>query len=398
MEYLYISALSSERLIRRIHEHTGKNPGYAVQKFSRLLVKGILANDVKIRVLSAIPVTPRSWKKRWWACARETEDGVEYNYLCFLNFPFFRQIFLIINTFFYVLFWGLRNRENRGIICDVLNVSICMSSLCAARLIGIKCVGVVTDLPALMLRDGKKRSAWYRFADCITNGYLARFTHYVFLTEQMNRVVNKYRRPYIVMEGLADARMASRTVSVENGNARKVLMYAGGLHERYGLKMLVEAFARLNDPDWSLVIYGSGPFVDELTYYTRKYENIVYKGVVPNEEVVEAEVRANLLVNPRPTFEEFSKYSFPSKNIEYMVSGTPLLTTRLPGMPIEYLDYVYLFAEETVAGFQNTLRTVLHLSDEELSEKGRDARDFILTKKTNIVQAGRIIDFMNKNR
>ena len=48
MKYLYISTLSSERLIRQLHEHTGINPGYAVQKFGRLLVKGLVANGLDV--------------------------------------------------------------------------------------------------------------------------------------------------------------------------------------------------------------------------------------------------------------------------------------------------------------------------------------------------------------
>ena len=154
MRYLYISALSSERLIHQIYEHTGVNPGYAVQKFSRLLAKGFKENGVELRVFSAIPVTPKSWKKRLWIEKNEKENGIEYNYMPFLNFPFFRQVCLSITTFLYVLFWGLKDRKNRCIICDVLNVSICMSSLIAAKMIGLKRLGIVTDLPGFMLRGG----------------------------------------------------------------------------------------------------------------------------------------------------------------------------------------------------------------------------------------------------
>ena len=44
----------------------------------------------------------------------------------------------------------------------------------------------------------------------------------------------------------------------------RIIMYAGGLHERYGLKMLVDGFVMANIPNAQLVIYGSGPYVDEL--------------------------------------------------------------------------------------------------------------------------------------
>lgn len=96
---------------------------------------------------------------------------------------------------------------------------------------------------------------------------------------------------------------------------------AGGLHERYGLKMLVDAFVSNNLPGLKLVIYGSGPYEEELKGVCSQHNTVEYRGVAPNDEIVKAERDATLLVNPRPTHEEFTKYSFPSKNMEYMVSG-----------------------------------------------------------------------------
>ena len=174
-------------------------------------------------------------------------------------------------------------------------------------------------------------------------------------------------------------------------------MYAGGLHEKYGLKLLVEAFMRVDKRDWNLVIYGSGSFAEDIKKYAKCDRRIIYKGVVPNEVVVEAELEASLLVNPRPTYEEFIRYSFPSKNIEFMVSGTPLLTTKLPGMPTEYYEYVYLFQEETINGYQSTLENILSLSSSELLNKGQNARKFILSQKNNVIQARKILEFMNDN-
>ena len=39
---LYLSALASEKRINKEYKKSGSNPGFAVQKFSRLLVKGLL--------------------------------------------------------------------------------------------------------------------------------------------------------------------------------------------------------------------------------------------------------------------------------------------------------------------------------------------------------------------
>ena len=145
-----------------------------------------------------------------------------------------------------------------------------------------------------------------------------------------------------------------------------------------------------------LIIYGDSDYAEELSEISKKYDNIEYMGVRKNSEVVKAELSADLLVNPRPTAPEYTKYSFPSKNMEYMVSGTPLLTTKLPGMPEEYYPYVYLMNDETPMGISDILREIFSLTDEERRNKGISAREFVLKNKSNISQAKKIIEFLKK--
>ena len=77
--------------------------------------------------------------------------------------------------------------------------------------------------------------------------------------------------------------------------------------------------------------------------------------------------------------------------MEYMVSGTPILTTPLQGMPQEYNDFVYLFKDETIEGMEKTLDYILEKSKEELHEKGLKAKEFVLKNKSNDIQAAKIL-------
>ena len=247
---------------------------------------------------------------------------------------------------------------------------------------------------------GTSKNRFNRFISCcahyIHDLYVASYDKYILLTEQMNERVNPKGHPYIVMEALCDSSLKDEgQKDVEKANPRTVL-YAGGLYAKYGVKMLVEGFIKADVKDARLVLYGSGSYVEELVEVCKKHTNVEFRGVAPNEEVMEEELKATLLVNPRPTDEEFTKYSFPSKNMEYMASGTPVLTTRLPGMPKEYNSFVYLFDEETVDGYADSLRNVLAHPTEELRDKGVKAKRFVLDTKNNIVQAKRVIGIMEK--
>ena len=134
----------------------------------------------------------------------------------------------------------------------------------------------------------------------------------------------------------------------------------------------------------------------ELLQIAAEDDRIFYGGMLLNTEIVDKEQEATLLVNPRPTEEEYVKYSFPSKTMEYMASGTPVLTTVLPGMPKEYHPYVFLLEEETADGIAKMLKEVLSQSDEALFQKGRDARRFVLEQKNNVIQAGQILEMLRK--
>lgn len=396
MESLYVALLSSKRLVDYLKESTGINPGYAGQKFNRLIIEGLNKNGIGCRAFSSIPVNRRMSSKLFWNVNSETEDGISYTYMPFINLPYIHNVCLLLYSFFYVLFWGVRKRKGKFILMDVLNVSICIGSLLACKILGIHCVGVVTDMPGMMVDastngGGKK---WISVAR-INQMYISSFDSYVFLTEQMNPVINKKNRPYIVMEGLADSCINSGKAKREESLTRSML-YAGGLHERYGLKKLVEAFMCTESPNYKLIIYGSGPFVEELKQYAMRDARIEYRGVASNDDVMKAEAEASVLVNPRPTTEEFTKYSFPSKNMEYMSIGRPLLTTKLPGMPIEYYDYVYLIEDETIEGYVRAIEKVFSKSMEELNQKGYTAQRWILENKNNVKQTMRIFELVKQ--
>ena len=397
MNILFVSSLTSKRTIAELSAHYKKNLGFAVQKFNRLIVHGLIENQVTVQTLTGLPISRNRSNKLWWNAASEIENGINFKYIPFINYPGFRHICLFFYSFFYTLFWGLKGKKDKCIVCDVLNISICLGSLLASKLIGLKSVGVMTDMPGLMVTKDNDAKRGFNIISTINKSYLTSFSYYVFLTEQMNVAINKKHRPYIIMEGLVDESMEGMIAekSEQKNNKKRILLYAGGLYARYGLKMLVDAFMQIKDEDLQLSLYGNGPFVEELkNYYCLQDSRIVYHGIVPNEQVVKAELDATLLINPRPTTEEFTQYSFPSKNMEYMVSGTPVLTTKLPGMPEEYYPYIYLLEDETVEGFAKSLRTCLFLPKEELIEKGKRAKRFVLENKNSISQTERIINLI----
>ena len=372
-----------------------RDPGFAVQKFLRMIVNGLNKNKAYVSTLSAYPVNFAD-KILFVKNKKEYENSVEYNYVPFLNIPIIKHLMMFCYTFVYLMVWSFFDKKNKVVVCDALNISLCIASLLVCKLRNIKIVGILTDMPDLIF-DSSTASMKKKIISRINKFYLSRFSHYVFLTEFMNQIVNKKNKPYIVMEGLVDENYVQSLPNKKACNV-KTILYAGGLSERYGLKLLVDAFRSLNDENIQLLLYGAGPYVAELKTTCIQDPRIKYMGVVSNESILQAEINATLLVNPRPTTEEFTKYSFPSKNMEYMLSGTPLLTTKLPGMPEEYYPYVYLFEEESVESYAKKLKEILSKDLNELIEKGLNARKFVLNRKNNIMQSRRILEMFYNDK
>jgi glycosyltransferase involved in cell wall biosynthesis len=393
MNILYVSTLCSDRLIKELFD-AGYKPIQAIQKFNKLLVNGLAENGCDLYALTEIPKTvgPRFLKRK-----RETENGIAFTYCRKIDIKLFYNLYMFLSGFFLTLRWGLKHRDQSVAIMDVLQTEFCSGALYACKLLRIKTVAVVTDLPGLPgMLAGTRRTFIHRFVEKAINRYANSFDAYILLTEQMNEVVNLKGRPYMIMEGLVDVNMADAGATV-NGDGRKIVIYAGGLYEEYGIKYLIDGFKMLDDNDAELHLFGHGPMVNEIEEEIKRDGRIRFFGIVHNSKVVEAELQATLLVNPRPTVEDFTKYSFPSKNMEYMVSGTPVLTTNLPGMPKEYHDYVYLLEDESAQGVSQVLKKLLvDTPASELKDKGLSAKQFVLKNKNNIFQSKRVIDFIKQ--
>lgn len=395
---LYLSNLCSPKLEEYLLDSTSLYFGQAVQKFNRLIVEGLtIHNSQELEILSSIPITYKNHRQRFWKIKKEEVNGIQYNYIPFINIPILKEINSFIYTFFRIIFWGYKiRRNNKVIICDILNLSISLAALIYSSLTKTKIIAIVTDIPGIISVSKPRKNLKTILFKKISNITISNYDSYILLTNDMDELVNPKKRPKIIMEGLVDINMNIIENPFNSKSKERILLYAGGIYKKYGVKNLLEAFLLLKGNDLRLYIYGEGDLKEDMKKYNIIDHRIIYNGIVPNKQVVESQIKATLLINPRPTNETYTKYSFPSKNMEYMVSGTPLVTTRLPGMPIEYNKFVYLFDDETIEGIAKTLEIILSKPKIELHEFGINAKTFVLNEKSNMVQSKRIIELIDK--
>ncbi len=385
MHIIYAITGCSDGTYRRLFANQEKKPSFQAQKYHRLMIEGLAAH-CHVDVVANPPVNPSILREKVIRLPADTEGGANYQYISAYRSPARKLLHVFFGTFFRTL--RLADRD-AAVVVDCLNRVAALAAMLAARLRHRPCVGIVTDLPD-MFQCG-------RFSKSFANFVIRRCTHHVLLTEAMHGYLSEKLgtdKPYVVLEGHSDIRMEEMKPGLEKKLHPRVCLYAGSIHRKYGIANLVEGFRLADIPDAELHIYGSGDYEEELRAVAAKDPRIVYGGMLFSGEVVAKEQEATLLVNPRPTGEAFVKYSFPSKTMEYMASGTPVLTTKLPGMPEEYDPHVFFISDETPEGIADALQKVLENPEAVLFARGLSARKFILEQKNNVSQAGKLLGML----
>ena len=199
-------------------------------------------------------------------------------------------------------------------------------------------------------------------------------------------------KPALVIDGIG--RFDGDAKPVRKDRARPIVVYAGSLRTSYGVDRLVDAVAGLTDPSATLEVYGNGELAGWVSKVAAEQTQIKGPRLLSREELLRAYRSADLLVQPRPRNQSFVPYSFPSKIIEYMASGTPVLTTRLISLTEEYTPYVYWIDDDSPAGIRKALRDVLQLPEDERLNKGRRAAKYIQATRSSEAQGKRIYAFL----
>lgn len=197
-------------------------------------------------------------------------------------------------------------------------------------------------------------------------------------------VIDKYLpgKPYIVVDGGVDEDDIKRyTNSVEKGEEHNVL-FCGALTEYNGILNLIEAMELLKDTDIVLDIYGGGHLEKNVKAAAAKNSQIRYHGRVSNQEVMQKQCQAWLLINPRIVDDPIAQVTFPSKTFEYLLSGTPVLSSKLNGYGEEYLKCMYWLDGLSAHAIADKIKDIRDLDENEYRIMGQSARKMVVELKS----------------
>lgn len=173
----------------------------------------------------------------------------------------------------------------------------------------------------------------------------------------------------------------------------RTLMYSGNLNELSGAKLALDAFALLDNPKYRLWFTGRGPLQDQIEQAAKKDTRIHYWGFVERSTYLSLAAQATVLLNPRLDWPE-NRYNFPSKLLEYLASGRPVITTCTSDLEVEYGDKAFLLHEQTPQALARLIEDVCNKEQAELDAFGERARMYMLANKTWTAQGRRGYEFL----
>ena len=346
---------------------------------------------VTISPLAAFPKEKKIFQKRQ---EEELINGVKSIRIGFSNLPVIKQFWQIVSTYI------VAKKVVKEINADILftfnlfpQIGIPMRWL-KKKFSHLETVCLLADLPiddntnrkgfSVFLRKVFEKSTWKSMLLC---------EKYIVLNKY---VIEKYLsgKPYIVIDGGVDESDIKRYEKPIQKKKEYNVLFCGALTEYNGILSLIDAMEYLRDTDIVLDIYGGGYLEECVIEKSKKNPKIRYHGRVSNQEVMQKQREAWLLINPRIVDDPITQVTFPSKTFEYMLSGTPVLSTRLNGYEREYNDHMYWIKDLSANALAHTIANIRNIEINEYKKMGERAKSMIVTKKSWVKQCSRIHEFL----
>lgn len=216
--------------------------------------------------------------------------------------------------------------------------------------------------------------------------------YHVLLTKYMEDIIKV--KNGIVIDGIINS---NNNITLSKGNnSNRVIMYAGALSQEYNIDILLRTFHKFNNKRFQLWFCGKGGMEGEIVKACEKDSRIKYLGFLDKKSLQILEEKVSFYINPRSNSGIFTKYSFPSKNLEYMLAGKPVICCKLDGMSDEY-NGLFLYLEEmSERSILEMLGYLEKLSEEEICKLGNKGREYVLKYKNRRVQTKKFLDFVQE--
>lgn len=353
------------------------------------LLDGLSTAGAELNVLSFLPVPAFPAARRVLVAGQRLRSPRPLRLLPMLNLPYLKQLCIAAGI---LLFGGAAILRRRPTVLMSYNVNSFVAAplQLLSRLSRVPYVPVVydVDLPGATVPDGPYQRWEHTFARR-------------FLPHVPGAVVGTRRiaaellpgQPHVLVEGGLHEEQRRYAAAPRGSRQTFNIVFAGALERYNGVDVMLEALAQRPDPHLRLHIAGQGRLRGDVEAAARQDSRIVFHGLLDMEQLAALYAEGDLLINHRSDQRLDSRYVFPSKLIEYLASGLPVVSTRFRSLPEEYLPHLILLPDESPAALAQAIEDVAQ-RPHEARERAAAAQQFALQHKAWTVQGQRIRAFL----
>lgn len=387
MKVIYIGSFFSEDRHQEIKDRSNGFIDNAANNFQQALIYGLTHHypDIELITLPVIAAYPS-----YNSINYKSSFVKNIHNIGFLNLPLIKHISKYLNLYNYLS--KIKYEEDTTIIIYAIHSPFLKAVFkLKKRNKKIKICLIAPDLPEFMSENKNLFFLFLKKIDnLLINKYLTSIDSFVFLSDKMHEMFEMNSRPWARVEGIFMEEIEKKENGANEIQNIKVILYSGTLAKRYGIGNLLNAFKMITDSNYRLWICGSGDAQDDIIELAKLDSRVSFLGQLTRPEVLGLQEKATVLINPRTSEGEYTKYSFPSKTMEYLASGTPCILNKLEGIPEEYFKYCFIPDDETVRSLYEKIIYVCEINSASLKQFGQSAKTFILENKNPVKQCEKI--------
>lgn len=399
MNILFLGKFYPQTLITTLAADSKGKAGMSNHNFEMSLINGLCQQkDISLKCMTVPSAYSFPYNNRCFFTRGESYQykNTHIHSVGFCNLPVIKELWSTIALIFALIkVFSKYEGDKVDVIINTPNNGL-LNALRLAKIFTRKKITqtvIIPDIPAMVTSMDKQRKIKglvLKHRNTRSMKMTSNSNGLVLLTEAMMDFVDK-PVPYIVMEGIVDVESMD---GESESPTKEVILYTGTLRKIFGVMNLVQAFQKIMDKNVELWICGSGDSEDAIKEAANHDSRIKFFGLLDSQTALKMQRQATILVNPRTSEGEYTKYSFPSKTMEYLLSGKSVIINRLPGIPEEYYQYVYTPNDESVDAMSECISNVLADDRESRNAKAQSGRNFIVSQKNSRIQTKRILEMI----
>jgi len=315
-----------------------------------------------------------------------------------LNIKLLKNLYWGLWFYFYIRKWAKANSEERR---DILVYNIYTPPISwvykAAKKTKSRLTSILYDLgvPPKRLGLSKLTMLGYKMMEKEAEKYIPLLDGRIVINEA---IIEHYApgKDFILVDGgISDSIVKRMFPLAETSTDHLHLVCAGMLWDQNGTKLILSALKGHPELDVTVHFAGKGIDVPLIKEAATTDKRIKYEGMLTIDELFTLYEQSDVLLNLR--IEEEVDFHFPSKLLECMTTGKHVISTPIAHAERDYGDYITILHDITPDGLAKVIEDVSVIGKEELLNRGKVARKFMLEHRRWNERTKEILEYMNRN-